>query len=118
MYHELMKLTLMSGFVILILYVFLFQQSRMEERLDDAIHVLRNHAESSQIFGPPGQPGMPPMMSPTHSNGLMPPHPHSMPHGAAPPYTTMPPYDPHMVSVQKVTQTNNDSSIPPEENNL
>ncbi|KAI0237614.1 Transcription factor 12 [Lamellibrachia satsuma] len=40
------------------------QQSRMEERLDDAIHVLRNHAEGGQIL-PPGM--MPP---PPHSNGL------------------------------------------------
>ena len=80
----------------------------MEERLDDAIHVLRNHAESSQIFGgppgPPGAPGgpMPPMMSPPHSNGLMPPHPHSM-HGSAPPYPGMPPYDSHMVSTAKTS---------------
>lgn len=36
----------------------------MEERLDDAIHVLRNHAEGGQIL-PPGM--MPP---PPHSNGL------------------------------------------------
>lgn len=27
------------------------QQNRMEERLDDAIHVLRNHAEGSLIPG-------------------------------------------------------------------
>ncbi|KAK2186930.1 hypothetical protein NP493_182g03041 [Ridgeia piscesae] len=39
-------------------------QSRMEERLDDAIHVLRNHAEAGQVL-PPGM--MPP---PPHSNGL------------------------------------------------
>ena len=86
----------------------------MEERLDDAIHVLRNHAESSQIFGGPPGPGghpgpggphggppgtMPPMMSPSHSNGLLPPHPHSM-HGTAPPYPGMPPYDSRMVSNQ------------------
>ena len=40
----------------------------MEARLDDAIHVLRNHAEG-QIL--PGHPGMSGMMHPTHSNGIM-----------------------------------------------
>ncbi|XP_053387726.1 transcription factor 12-like isoform X5 [Mercenaria mercenaria] len=46
---------------------------RMEERLDDAIHVLRNHAEG-QMPGLPGQghSGMPGhMMSSSHSNGIM-----------------------------------------------
>ena len=45
----------------------------MEERLDDAIHVLRNHAESGQML-PPGHPaaGMPGMMPGPHSNGFMP----------------------------------------------
>lgn len=45
----------------------------MEERLDDAIHVLRNHAggEIGSMPGP-GHPGMPGhMMSSTHSNGLL-----------------------------------------------
>jgi hypothetical protein len=50
------------------------QQSRMEERLDDAIHVLRHHAEAGELMpGVPGVPGMPPGMVPTpsqHSNGL------------------------------------------------
>ncbi|XP_070178154.1 transcription factor 12-like [Littorina saxatilis] len=48
-------------------------QTRMEERLDDAIHVLRNHAEGS-IPGMPGppHPGLPPAMMPSaHSNGIM-----------------------------------------------
>ncbi|KAL4216690.1 Transcription factor 4 [Mactra antiquata] len=41
---------------------------RMEERLDDAIHVLRNHAEGQM----PGHPGMPGHMMPSsHSNGIM-----------------------------------------------
>lgn len=45
----------------------------MEERLDDAIHVLRNHA-GGEIPSMPGQghPGMPShMMSSSHSNGIM-----------------------------------------------
>ncbi|XP_041355899.1 transcription factor 4-like isoform X1 [Gigantopelta aegis] len=48
-------------------------QSRMEERLDDAIHVLRNHAEHApdQIPGMPGHPGLPGMMPQGHSNGIM-----------------------------------------------
>lgn len=38
---------------------------RMEERLDDAIHVLRNHAEGQM-------PGMPPhMIQSSHSNGIL-----------------------------------------------
>lgn len=38
---------------------------RMEERLDDAIHVLRNHAEGQM-------PGIPPhLMQSSHSNGIM-----------------------------------------------
>lgn len=37
----------------------------MEERLDDAIHVLRNHAEGQM-------PGIPPhLMQSSHSNGIM-----------------------------------------------
>ncbi|XP_064596094.1 transcription factor 12-like isoform X4 [Liolophura sinensis] len=44
-------------------------QSRMEERLDDAIHVLRNHAEG-QMPGLPSHPTIPGMMPP-HSNGIM-----------------------------------------------
>lgn len=56
----------------------------MEERLDDAIHVLRNHAEGQlPIPGMPGHPaappghpagphpGLPSMMSSAHSNGIM-----------------------------------------------
>ncbi|VDH91718.1 transcription factor 4/12 [Mytilus galloprovincialis] len=39
--------------------------SRMEERLDDAIHVLRHHAEPIQMVGQQG------MMQPSHSNGIM-----------------------------------------------
>ena len=71
----------------------------MEERLDDAIHVLRNHAESAPHPGqfPPGHPAalqgmMPP---PPHSNGLMPPGPPGhMPPGYHP---SMPPHHmPHM----------------------
>ena len=43
----------------------LFIQGRMEERLDDAIHVLRNHAEGQM-------PGLPPHMIPSsHSNGIL-----------------------------------------------
>ncbi len=67
----------------------------MEERLDDAIHVLRNHAEAGHIL-PPGHvvPGMPGMMPP-HSNGLM-------PGSMGPGYSSMgmPPHgiDSHMVS--------------------
>ncbi|XP_076438959.1 transcription factor 4-like isoform X2 [Babylonia areolata] len=70
-------------------------QTRMEERLDDAIHVLRNHAEG-QMPGmpglPPGHPGLPPaMMSAAHSNGIM---------GSVPPYPPLmsgPPHlEPHM----------------------
>ena len=38
----------------------------MEERLDDAIHVLRNHAEG-QIPGMPGHM----MQSSSHSNGIL-----------------------------------------------
>ncbi|XP_060582964.1 transcription factor 12-like isoform X4 [Ruditapes philippinarum] len=41
---------------------------RMEERLDDAIHVLRNHAEG-QMPAHSGMPGH--MMSSSHSNGIM-----------------------------------------------
>jgi hypothetical protein len=40
----------------------------MEERLDDAIHVLRNHAEG-QMPAHSGMPGH--MMSSSHSNGIM-----------------------------------------------
>ena len=53
------------------------QQSRMEERLDDAIHVLRHHAEAGELMpGVPGIPGMsmsPGMVPPPsqHSNGLL-----------------------------------------------
>ena len=45
----------------------------MEERLDDAIHVLRNHAEHApdQMPGMPGHPGMPGIMPQAHSNGIM-----------------------------------------------
>ena len=76
----------------------------MEERLDDAIHVLRNHAEG-QMPGMPGHPGLPPghpgaphpglppsMMSSAHSNGIM---------GSVPPYPPLvsgPHLDSHMVS--------------------
>ncbi|XP_071098707.1 transcription factor 12-like isoform X9 [Haliotis cracherodii] len=45
------------------------QQSKMEERLDDAIHVLRNHAEHQP--GMPSHLGMPGMMPPGQSNGIM-----------------------------------------------
>ena len=38
----------------------------MEERLDDAIYVLRHHAEPQQMGGHPGG-----MMQPSHSNGIM-----------------------------------------------
>ncbi len=77
----------------------------MEERLDDAIHVLRNHAESSPHL-PPGHPAMQGMMGPppTHSNGLhMPPGPPGAPHHVGghypgmPPHH-MPPHHPHMDS--------------------
>ncbi len=77
----------------------------MEERLDDAIHVLRNHAESSPHL-PPGHPAMQGMMGPppTHSNGLhMPPGPPGPPHHVGghypgmPPHH-MPPHHPHMES--------------------
>jgi hypothetical protein len=41
------------------------QQTRIEERLDDAIHVLRNHAESGQLIpNPSGQVQGPTMMVP------------------------------------------------------
>ena len=40
--------------------------SRMEERLDDAIYVLRHHAEPQQMGGHQGG-----MMQPSHSNGIM-----------------------------------------------
>lgn len=46
----------------------------MEERLDDAIHVLRNHAEGQQMPGlsGPGHSGMAGHMMPSsHSNGIM-----------------------------------------------
>ncbi|KAL8622316.1 hypothetical protein ACOMHN_043320 [Nucella lapillus] len=72
-------------------------QTRMEERLDDAIHVLRNHAEGQM----PGMPGLPPghpglqsaMMPGAHSNGIM---------GSVPPYPPLmagPPHnlEPHML---------------------
>ena len=75
----------------------------MEERLDDAIHVLRNHAESAPHPGqfPPGHPAalqgmMPP---PPHSNGLMPPGPpgHMPPgyHPGMPPHHLPPHMEPH-----------------------
>lgn len=38
----------------------------MEERLDDAIYVLRHHAEPQQMGGHQGG-----MMQPSHSNGIM-----------------------------------------------
>ncbi|XP_074661184.1 transcription factor 12-like isoform X1 [Tubulanus polymorphus] len=53
------------------------QQSRMEERLDDAIHVLRNHAEGQL----PGLPGHLQGLLPPHSNGLM-SYPSHMPNSA------------------------------------
>ena len=69
----------------------------MEERLDDAIHVLRNHAEAGHILPGHGVPGMPGMMPP-HSNGLM---PGSM--GPGYPPMGMPPHmDSHMVSNSKM----------------
>lgn len=51
----------------------LLQQSRIEERLDDAIHVLRNHAESVLHPGAPGSHGLhgAPMML-THSSEILP----------------------------------------------
>lgn len=49
-------------------FYFLLQQTRMEERLDDAIYVLRNHAESNQLLAHPMAMGPPP-----HSNGLVAP---------------------------------------------
>lgn len=90
-------------------------QSRMEERLDDAIYVLRNHAESNQLLPPGAAPpeGHPYEMGP---GGHMAPHPHGsagpgghpLPHsnGLMPPgsYPTAPPHphpaalDPHMHS--------------------
>ena len=39
----------------------------MEERLDDAIHVLRNHAEGQM----PGLPGHMMQQSSSHSNGIL-----------------------------------------------
>ncbi|XP_046580774.1 LOW QUALITY PROTEIN: transcription factor 4-like [Haliotis rubra] len=45
------------------------QQSKMEERLDDAIHVLRNHAEHQP--GMPSHLGMPGMLAPGQSNGIL-----------------------------------------------
>lgn len=41
----------------------------MEERLDDAINVLRNHAES--VVGPGGVGGPGPSPALSHSNGIM-----------------------------------------------
>ena len=43
----------------------------MEERLDDAIHVLRHHAEDPRMAGMvgPNQGGLP-MMHSSHSNGM------------------------------------------------
>lgn len=89
------------------------QQSRMEERLDDAIYVLRNHAESN-LHLPPGHPAAM-TMGPPHSNGLVPPpnmgpspaaggagpeYPGGTPSGGAPHLTSMhpAPLDSHMVS--------------------
>ena len=75
---------------------FFFSQAttRMEERLDDAINVLRNHAES--MIGPQagaGAPGQGPGPSPSlsHSNGIM----------AA--YT--PVLEPHMVKKRETKQS-------------
>lgn len=34
-----------------VFFIFFLQQSRMEERLDDAIHVLRHHAGEPQMAG-------------------------------------------------------------------
>ena len=62
----------------------------MEERLDDAIHVLRNHAEGQM-------PGMPPhMIQSSHSNGIL---AGSMGYGGVLPSGPM---DSHMVSGIKV----------------
>ena len=53
------------------------QQSRMEERLDDAIHVLRSHAEGQMPGLPPHPgaphhlPGMPPMLHSQHSTTML-----------------------------------------------
>ena len=85
--------------------IFLLQQSRMEERLDDAIHVLRHHAEAPLLPGPMGQHGMGPAMMPpppSHSNGLMGPASMAPGHMAPSPYhMPMPPShidSSHMVS--------------------
>lgn len=43
----------------------------MEERLDDAIHVLRNHAEGAPLALPPGHLAGMPIMHTAHSNGIM-----------------------------------------------
>ena len=56
----------------------------MEERLDDAIHVLRNHAGDTGGPGAmgihPGQSMPPGMMPGPHSNGFMPPGSMGGPH--------------------------------------
>ncbi|KAK3095875.1 hypothetical protein FSP39_020185 [Pinctada imbricata] len=52
-------------------HVELNEQSRMEERLDDAIHVLRHHAGEPQMGGMSAQhQGGLPMMHSSHSNGI------------------------------------------------
>ena len=45
-------------------HYFVLQQTRMEERLDldDAIHVLRTHAEGQPLLPGQGHPGLPPSM--------------------------------------------------------
>ncbi|CAG7732821.1 unnamed protein product [Allacma fusca] len=60
--------------------------SRMEERLDDAINVLRNHAESPHPSFHPGLTSVPShLAAPPHSNGLLgyppPLESHLSPHG-------------------------------------
>ena len=85
------------------LLIFVFQQSRMEERLDDAIHVLRNHAESREDLLPPGAAAH--MMQ---QQQMMQPHPASHSNGPPGLYPPPPPMHPmhqhpHMVSTSLLT---------------
>lgn len=60
---------------------FLLQGTRMEERLDDAINVLRNHAENQAAsLHPLASSTTPGLLPQSHSNGIMGYHPALEPH--------------------------------------
>lgn len=73
----------------------IFQGTRMEERLDDAINVLRNHAEPLSQTGGLGQ--LPPNLGPSQVGALG--------------YTVSPPESPFPESIKVERATHNSSKL-------